>query len=100
MTSKASSQPVAATRFRRKPLITALEPRLLLDGAAVATTVDMTTDVAYQEQTAQSAPAPETTTPAAAAPAESTLPATTPTASDEPVPVCPCSDSTPSMSHQ
>ena len=87
MTSKASSQPVAATRFRRKPLITALEPRLLLDGAAVATTVDMTTDVAYQEQTEQSAPAPETTTPTAAAPAESTLPATTPTASDEPVPV-------------
>lgn len=87
MTSKASSQPVAATRFRRKPLITALEPRLLLDGAAVATTVDMTTDVAYQEQTEQSAPAPETTTPAAAAPAEPTVPATTPTASDEPVPV-------------
>lgn len=41
-----------ATRFRRKPLITALEPRLLLDGAAVATTVDMATDVDYQDQTA------------------------------------------------
>lgn len=42
----------SATRFRRKPLITALEPRLLLDGAAVATTVDMATDVDYQDQTA------------------------------------------------
>ncbi|MFB9847118.1 DUF4347 domain-containing protein, partial [Oceanisphaera arctica] len=35
--------------FRRKPLITALESRILLDGAAVATAVDMTTDVAFQQ---------------------------------------------------
>ncbi|WP_344956503.1 DUF4347 domain-containing protein, partial [Zobellella aerophila] len=35
--------------FRRKPLITALESRILLDGAAVATTVDMSTDVAFQQ---------------------------------------------------
>ncbi|MGY0216141.1 VCBS domain-containing protein [Endozoicomonadaceae bacterium StTr2] len=35
--------------FQRKPLITALEPRILLDGAAVATTADMATDVAYQQ---------------------------------------------------
>ncbi|MET4001273.1 DUF4347 domain-containing protein, partial [Marinobacterium sp. MBR-109] len=37
-------------RFRRKPLITALEPRILLDGAAVATTAEMTTDVAFQDE--------------------------------------------------
>ncbi|MBV1786435.1 DUF4347 domain-containing protein [Marinobacterium sp. D7] len=36
-------------RFRRKPLITALEPRILLDGAAVATAAELTTDVAYQD---------------------------------------------------
>ncbi|MBR9858277.1 MAG: DUF4347 domain-containing protein, partial [Gammaproteobacteria bacterium] len=35
--------------FRRKPLITALESRILLDGAAVATAVEMTTDVAFQQ---------------------------------------------------
>lgn len=35
--------------FVRKPLITALEPRVLLDGAAVATTAEMTTDVDYQQ---------------------------------------------------
>ena len=29
--------PANAVRFRRKPLISALEPRILLDGAAVAT---------------------------------------------------------------
>ncbi|SIS46027.1 DUF4347 domain-containing protein [Neptunomonas antarctica] len=38
---------------RRKPLIMALEPRILLDGAAVATTAEMTTDVAYQDDSAQ-----------------------------------------------
>ncbi len=42
--------PANPIRFRRKPLITALEPRILLDGAAVATTAEMTTDVAYQDE--------------------------------------------------
>ncbi|MBQ0784346.1 MAG: DUF4347 domain-containing protein, partial [Amphritea sp.] len=40
-------------QFRRKPLIMALEPRILLDGAAVVTTADLTTDVAYQDGAAQ-----------------------------------------------
>ena len=40
------------TRFHRKPLITALEPRLLLDGAVVATAVELATDVDSQEQVA------------------------------------------------
>ena len=35
--------------FQRKPLISALEPRILLDGAAVAATADMTTDVAFHQ---------------------------------------------------
>jgi len=53
-------------RFRRKPLISALEPRLLLDGAAVATAVDLTTDITYQEQAADSAPhAAQATAPVA-----------------------------------
>ncbi|AWY00366.1 hypothetical protein A8139_10410 [Marinomonas primoryensis] len=34
----------AHKKYARKPLITALEPRLLLDGAAVATAVDVLTD--------------------------------------------------------
>ncbi|WP_165662693.1 DUF4347 domain-containing protein, partial [Oceanimonas sp. MB9] len=34
---------------RRQPLITALEPRILLDGAAVATAVDLATDVDHQD---------------------------------------------------
>ncbi len=42
--------PAKPIRFRRKPLITALEPRILLDGAAVATTAEMTTDVAFQDE--------------------------------------------------
>ena len=41
--------PANSIRFRRKPLITALEPRILLDGAAVATAAEMTTDVAFQD---------------------------------------------------
>lgn len=49
--NKQNSSPV---RFRRKALITALEPRILLDGAAVATTAEMTTDVAYQDDTVHS----------------------------------------------
>ncbi|OIN13828.1 DUF4347 domain-containing protein, partial [Oceanisphaera psychrotolerans] len=44
--------------FRRKPLITALESRILLDGAAVATAVDMTTDVAFQQDPVHQ-PAPD-----------------------------------------
>ena len=43
---KSKKQPAG---FQRKPLITALEPRILLDGAAVATTAEMTTDVAFQQ---------------------------------------------------
>ena len=44
--------------FRRKPLITALESRILLDGAAVATAVEMTTDVAFQQDVVHQ-PAPD-----------------------------------------
>ncbi|AEY00993.1 hypothetical protein GU3_06185 [Oceanimonas sp. GK1] len=44
--------------FRRKPLITALEPRILLDGAAVATAVEMVTDVDHQDAASHST-APE-----------------------------------------
>ncbi len=36
-------------KLARKPLITALEPRLLLDGAAVATAVDVITDAQLQQ---------------------------------------------------
>ncbi|MEJ2611340.1 MAG: DUF4347 domain-containing protein, partial [Candidatus Thiodiazotropha sp.] len=36
--------------YRRKPLITAFESRILLDGAAVATAVDALTDVDVQDQ--------------------------------------------------
>ncbi|WP_344961742.1 DUF4347 domain-containing protein, partial [Oceanisphaera sediminis] len=50
--------PKTLPKFRRKPLITALESRILLDGAAVATAVDMTTDVAFQ-QDAVHQPAPD-----------------------------------------
>ena len=41
--------PHALEKFRRKPLITALEARVLLDGAAVATTVELATDVDHQD---------------------------------------------------
>ncbi len=51
-------------RFRRKPLITALEPRLLLDGAAVATAVELSTDVEFQNQAAEPAAAAPTPAPA------------------------------------
>ncbi len=37
-------------KLARKPLITALEPRLLLDGAAVATAVDVITDAQLQQE--------------------------------------------------
>ncbi|WP_445400290.1 DUF4347 domain-containing protein [Zobellella sp. An-6] len=47
-----------APGFRRKPLITALESRILLDGAAVATTLDMTTDLAFQQDPVHQ-PAPD-----------------------------------------
>lgn len=50
MKSRSVRTAATATRFRRKPLITALEPRLLLDGAAVATAVELATDVDFQEQ--------------------------------------------------
>ncbi|WP_107851571.1 DUF4347 domain-containing protein [Oceanimonas marisflavi] len=52
--------PKTFPKFRRKPLITALESRILLDGAAVATAVEMTTDVDHQD-TATHANAPEQT---------------------------------------
>ena len=45
--------PNALNKFRRKPLIAALEPRVLLDGAAVATTAAMVTDVDHQDSTSQ-----------------------------------------------
>ncbi|WP_066257297.1 VCBS domain-containing protein [Hydrogenophaga flava] len=54
----------APLRFRRKPLITALEPRLLLDGAALVTAVDLSTDVEFQDQAAE--PAAEAPAPAPA----------------------------------
>jgi len=44
---------------RRKPLITAFEPRILLDGAAVVTAVDAMTDVEVKDQPAASPDAPE-----------------------------------------
>ncbi|WP_298719094.1 VCBS domain-containing protein [uncultured Oceanisphaera sp.] len=50
--------PKTLPKFRRKPLITALESRILLDGAAVATAVDMTTDVAFQQDPVHQ-PAPD-----------------------------------------
>ena len=56
------------TRFRRKPLITALEPRILLDGAVVATTAEMTTDVAFQEEAVHSESAEQSVHFAAPAP--------------------------------
>ena len=54
MKSRSVRTAATATRFRRKPLITALEPRLLLDGAAVATAVELATDVDFQEQSTDS----------------------------------------------
>ena len=39
----------SSVQFKRKPLITALEPRILLDGAAVATGAEALTDVAYDD---------------------------------------------------
>ncbi|MFC4260927.1 DUF4347 domain-containing protein [Marinobacter lacisalsi] len=45
--------PHALEKFRRKPLITALEPRVLLDGAALATTMEMATDVDHQVSDSQ-----------------------------------------------
>lgn len=39
----------SVVQFKRKPLITALEPRILLDGAAVATGAEALTDVAYDD---------------------------------------------------
>ena len=38
--------------YRRKPLITALESRILLDGAAAVTAADSATDVDYQDDSA------------------------------------------------
>ncbi|ABM04870.1 putative outer membrane adhesin-like protein [Psychromonas ingrahamii 37] len=57
-------------RFRRKPLIMALEPRILLDGAALATTVEMATDVAYQNDAAQQETSDQSIHFAAPAPTE------------------------------
>lgn len=58
-------------RVRRKPLITALEPRILLDGAAVATTAEMTTDVAYQDDAVHTEAAEQSVHFAAPAPSGS-----------------------------
>ncbi len=66
--NKQNSSPV---RFRRKPLITALEPRILLDGAAVATTAEMTTDVAFQDEAVHSESAEQSVHFAAPAPTSS-----------------------------
>ncbi|KGK43277.1 hypothetical protein LH51_01200 [Nitrincola sp. A-D6] len=63
--NKKTSRPL---RFHRKPLITALEPRILLDGAAVATTVEMTTDVAFQDDAVHSDSAEQSVHFAAPAP--------------------------------
>ncbi|MEH6510022.1 DUF4347 domain-containing protein [Halopseudomonas aestusnigri] len=63
--------PANAVRFRRKPLISALEPRILLDGAAVATAVEMTTDVAFQEAATHTASAEQSMHFAAPAPTAS-----------------------------
>lgn len=48
---KVSTKPTTKDMaYRRKPLITALEARILLDGAAVATAADAMTDVDVQDQ--------------------------------------------------
>nr|WP_321270769.1 Ig-like domain-containing protein [uncultured Tolumonas sp.] len=50
--NKSSKHPYnGMTPTSRKPLITALEPRILLDGAALATTLEMTTDLNHQQTT-------------------------------------------------
>ncbi len=54
---KKSKTKKSSAPFQRKPLITALEPRILLDGAAVATTAEMTTDVAFQQNSTPDTPA-------------------------------------------
>ena len=72
---------VAATQFRRKPLITALEPRLLLDGAAVVTAIEMTTDLAYQDQ---SVPTERAVAPADLQPGDPLTPDGTNSAGSEP----------------
>ena len=43
----------ATTKKVRKPLIMALEPRVLLDGAALATGAEMLTDLDYKNQILQ-----------------------------------------------
>ncbi|WP_343805532.1 DUF4347 domain-containing protein, partial [Marinobacterium maritimum] len=60
--------PANPIRSRRKPLITALEPRILLDGAAVATTAEMTTDVAFQDEAVHTGSADQSVHFAAPAP--------------------------------
>lgn len=50
--NKSSKHPYNGMKLTsRKPLITALEPRILLDGAALATTLEMTTDLDHQQTT-------------------------------------------------
>ena len=51
-------------QFRRKPLITFLEPRILLDGAAVASGAAMMTDVAHQQDSVSATP-PDNNSPSA-----------------------------------
>ena len=51
---KRSAQKPHSTKSARKPLISALEPRLLLDGAAVTTAVDVLTDTQLHDQTSDS----------------------------------------------
>lgn len=52
-----------AITFKRKPLITALEPRILLDGAAVATGAEALTDVAYDTDVTDASNQPDALAP-------------------------------------
>ena len=52
-----------AVQFKRKPLITALEPRILLDGAAIATGAEALTDVAYDSDVTESTSQPDALAP-------------------------------------
>ncbi|WP_162623566.1 autotransporter-associated beta strand repeat-containing protein, partial [Marinomonas arctica] len=58
------------TRQARKPLISALEPRLLLDGAAVATAVDVLTDSQFHDAFQTDASQQDTDTSVVMAPTE------------------------------
>lgn len=51
MNKKNAGKSKGITPAARKPLISALEPRVLLDGAALATAAELTTDLDYKQST-------------------------------------------------